>query len=156
MRLIYYRKYLVRYRSLGGETRVTCYVLILHREDTTYVRMLLMSEKLLTPIQILMACFSIASAAGIASLLRSNKPLTSRVVVAAGLYSGLFGLVIGLIWFNYFAPTNTTFLVGVSGLAGLGGVSLVDVAVQLLTRGANITVKIDQDVNLDNEEPSNE
>jgi hypothetical protein len=102
-----------------------------------------MQDKILEPLYALTACFSIASLAGIAALLRSDKTLHWRTVLAAGLYSGLFGLVIGLIWYNYFAPANVWFLIGVSGLAGLGGVSLIDVLVQLIAKGVNIRVTLE-------------
>lgn len=104
-----------------------------------------MLDDKLTPFQILAACFGLSSLAGVAALLRSNKILDPRTVIAAFLYSGLFGLVIGLVWFNYFAPANHYFLVGVSGLAGLGGVSLIDVLVQLITRGVSVKIHVDPD-----------
>jgi hypothetical protein len=103
-----------------------------------------MNDKL-TPLQVLICCFSIASLAGIAALLRSNKDLNVRTITSATLYSGLFGLVIGLIWYNYFAPTNLFFLIGVSGLAGLGGVSLLDVVLQLITNGVNVRISVEPD-----------
>jgi hypothetical protein len=103
-----------------------------------------MNDKL-NPLEVFIYCFSIASLAGIAALLRSNKVLTARIIVSAALYSGLFGLVIGLIWYNYFAPTNIFFLIGVSGLAGLGGVSLLDVILQLITSGVNVRIHLEPD-----------
>lgn len=110
-----------------------------------------MNDKL-TPLQVLICCFSIASLAGIAALLRSNKELTIRTIASAALYSGLFGLVIGLIWYNYFAPANLFFLVGVSGLAGLGGVSLLDVILQLITNGVNVRISLNDEDEEDKQE----
>jgi hypothetical protein len=96
----------------------------------------------LNPIHVFIACFSLASVAGISSLVRSGKELTVRTILAAGCYSGLLGLVIGLLWYNYFAPANIFFLIGVSCLAGLGGVSLIDVIVQVIARGGvNILIQ---------------
>lgn len=103
-----------------------------------------MNDKL-TPLQVFLLCFGISSLAGIAALLRSNKQLTARTIASASLYSGLFGLVIGLIWYNYFAPTNLFFLIGVSGLAGLGGVSLLDVLLQLIASGLKIRISVEAD-----------
>ena len=58
------------------------------------------------------------------------------------MYSGVTGLVIGLTWYNYFSGRdNLYFLIGVSGLAGLGGTTLLDFAVQVVAKGGlNITV----------------
>ncbi len=100
-----------------------------------------MQDKL-RPLEVLLSCLAIASLGGFFSLLRSQQPLTARGLVAATLYSGLIGLVIGLLWFNYFAPANLFFLIGTSGLAGLGGVTLLDVVVNVIAKGGvNITIK---------------
>lgn len=99
-----------------------------------------MSDRL-TPIQVFLSCFTIASLAGLAALLRSDKPLTWRMIIAAMLYSGIFGLMIGLCWYNYFGGSdNLYFLIGVSGLAGLGGTSLLDFVVQGISKGFNIKI----------------
>jgi len=94
------------------------------------------------PLQVLLSCFSISSLGGLAALLRSGKPLTWRAVGTAVLYSGITGLVIGLTWYNYFSgQDNLYFLIGVSGLAGLGGTTLLDFAVQVIAKGGlHITV----------------
>ena len=96
----------------------------------------------LSPLQVLVACFSLSSLGGLAALLRSGKPITTRTIVSAVLYSGLTGLIIGLIWYNYFSGRdNIYFLVGVSGLAGLGGTTLLDFTLQVLSKGGvNITI----------------
>lgn len=104
-----------------------------------------MTDKL-SPLQVFGSCFAIASCAGLAALLRSRKQLTWRLITAAFLYSGLFGLVIGLIWYNYCGgQDNVYFLIGVSGLAGLGGTSLLDFAVQGLANGFNIKITAERD-----------
>lgn len=89
----------------------------------------------LDPISVFLSCFSIASLGGIANLLRGQKPLQMRVILATLIYSGLTGLVIGLVWFNHYRDTNVYFLIGISGLAGLGGTTLLDVLVQIMSRG---------------------
>lgn len=104
-----------------------------------------MQDKL-TPLEVFISCFSISSLAGAAALLRSGKALTWRAVTAAILYSGIFGLVIGLLWYNYFGGQNNVyFLIGVSGLAGLGGTSLLDFAVQGIANGFNIKITTSSD-----------
>lgn len=104
-----------------------------------------LADKGLSPVQVFGACFTLASVAGLANLLRANKALNMRMVIAATLYSGLFGLVAGLIWYNYFAPTNLYFLIGMSGLAGLGGVSLLDLVVLLILKGVNVRITFEAD-----------
>lgn len=112
-----------------------------------------MQDKL-TPFDVFVSCFSISSLAGLAALLRNGKPLTWRMVAAAVLYSGIFGLVIGLLWFNYFGgQDNIYFLIGVSGLAGLGGTTLLDFVVQGLANGFNIKITT-SDAAGDEHEPS--
>jgi hypothetical protein len=93
-----------------------------------------MDDKL-TPIQVFLSCFTVASLGGFFSHLRSKKPLSLRNTIALTFYSGLVGLVIGLLWYNYFAPGNLYFLIGVSGLAGLGGTTLLDVVVNVISKG---------------------
>jgi len=113
-----------------------------------------MQDKL-TPLEVFASCFSISSLAGLASLLRSGKPLTWRLVAATLLYSGIFGLVIGLLWFNYFGGQNNIyFLIGVSGLAGLGGTTLLDFIVQGLANGFNIKITASKSEGDDQEPPA--
>jgi hypothetical protein len=100
----------------------------------------------LSPLEVFVSCFSISSLAGLAALLRGGKPLTWRSVAATTLYSGIFGLVIGLLWYNYFGGDNNVyFLIGVSGLAGLGGTSLLEFVVQGISNGFNIKITTDND-----------
>lgn len=94
-----------------------------------------MSSKL-SVFEVLASCFTISSLGGLAALLRSGRSLTGRVVLSAVLYSGIVGLVIGLVWYQYFSgQDNIYFLIGVSGLAGLGGTTLLDFVVQVLSKG---------------------
>ena len=79
--------------------------------------------------KVILAAFGISSVGGLAALLRSKKPLTWRNVAAAFLYSGMMGLCIGLLWYNI------PFLLGVSGLAGIGGTTVVDFIIQLFRKG---------------------
>lgn len=88
------------------------------------------------PLRILMASFAISSLGGLAALLRSNQPLGWRNVVSAMLYSGIMGLIIALLWYNYFdGKGNIYFLLGVSGLAGIGGTTVLDFLITTLKKG---------------------
>lgn len=94
------------------------------------------------PKMTLSAAFAISSLGGLAAMLRSNKPLTVRAVLSAVLYSGVMGLIIALLWYNYFDGNgNIYFLLGVSGLAGVGGTTVLDFIVQAFKQGGvHITI----------------
>lgn len=99
-----------------------------------------MQDERFNPITLIISAFSLSSLAGLASLLRSGSPLTLRRVGGAVLTSGLLGLVILFLWFNYF-KNDTWFLLGLCILAGAGGASLLDFLVQIL-KDKGLTVKI--------------
>lgn len=96
----------------------------------------------ITPLQVFAGCLTVSSLAGLAALLRSKKSLTWRNVIATCLYSGVFGLIYGLIAFNYFGgkDQNYFFLIGSSGFVGLGGASLLDFVVNGILHGFNINI----------------
>jgi hypothetical protein len=83
-----------------------------------------------------LACFALASFAGLAQLLRSGRPLGWRSVSSAILYSGIMGLLIGLFWWSQCGgDANPYFTIAVSGLAGIGGTSVLDFFLQILSKG---------------------
>jgi membrane-associated PAP2 superfamily phosphatase len=92
-------------------------------------------------LKILLSCFAVASLSGLAVLLRSKRPLTVRNIVSAFLYNGLAGLIIGLLWFNYSPNQSPYFIVGVSGLAGMGFISLVEFAQAIVVNGVRVIMK---------------
>lgn len=90
----------------------------------------------LSPIQVFLSAFTISSVAGLAAYLRSGRPLSWRQTISAMLNSGLLGLAIAFLWYTYFnGKDNVWFLLGVSLLAGLGGISLLDFALQIAKKG---------------------
>lgn len=90
----------------------------------------------LEPIRVFLTSFTISSLGGLAALLRGNRDITPREIAAAMLYSGLMGLIIALLWYNYFdGQGNVYFLLGVSGLAGIGGTTVVDFIIQVIKKG---------------------
>lgn len=100
----------------------------------------------MTPLQVIASCFAISSLGGLAALLRSGKPLNWRSVFSATLYSGIVGVTIALVWYQYFdGQNNIEFLIGVSGMAGLGGATMLDFIVQVLNRGG-INIQVTTDV----------
>lgn len=82
------------------------------------------------PIKLFSGIFFSSSLAGLAALLRSNQPLTMRRIVSALLNSGFIGTIIGLAWYSNYKDTNLAFLIAVSVLAGLGGSTTIDFAIQ--------------------------
>ncbi len=97
-----------------------------------------------TPVEVILACLVLSSVGGLAALLRSGAQLTWRAILSAMLYSGMFGVVYGLISFNYFGGNeqNYFFLIGSSGLVGLGGTTLIDFVIQVVAKGGvNIVIK---------------
>lgn len=101
---------------------------------------------------VLTSSFALSSVGGLAAILRSKAKLTWRSVFAATLYSGLTGVTIALIWYNkYQADGDLYFLMGVSALAGIGGVNVVDFVLQLWKNsGLNFKVIVDQKKSEDN------
>lgn len=75
--------------------------------------------------------FPITSIAGIANLLRSEKPITRRAVFSVALNSGLCGVAIASLMLHQFGDEALTLILGVSTLAGLGGNYTIDVVLSL-------------------------
>lgn len=100
-----------------------------------------MSDKI-PPLTMFISAIAISSFGGLASFLRSRRKLEFRAVFAAALYSGLMGLIIALCWYNWFdGQGNLYFLLGISGLAGIGGTTFLDFIVQAFRHGG-ISIKI--------------
>ena len=87
---------------------------------------------------------AISSLAGLANYLRSDRPLTLRHVLSAMLYSGVLGFGVAACWMHFFGGNNVLFMIGVSGLAGLGGANLLDFVFLALHKGLRIEVKLSE------------
>lgn len=95
------------------------------------------------PWWVFLSCFGMSSIAGLAQLLRSGQKLTVRTTASALLYSGMAGLIIGMLWFNYFDGTgNLYFLIGISGLAGIGSASVIDFLTQLIAGQVGLNIRV--------------
>jgi hypothetical protein len=90
----------------------------------------------------ILAALGVSALCGTAAQLRTEGDLRLRDLFAATLYSGCLGLVIALLWFNYFHPTNRFFLIGIAGLSGLGGMSVADFAIKLISKGTGVAIHI--------------
>jgi hypothetical protein len=86
----------------------------------------------LDPYKLFSYIFGVSSVSGLAALLRSGQALTFRAVLSAFLNSGLFGVGIAMVWTHLYGMQYPWFMVGVSLLAGLGGISLMDFAYTVL------------------------
>jgi hypothetical protein len=94
-----------------------------------------------TQLGVFLAAFAISSLGGLAALIRSGKELTIRAIIGALLYSGIIGLIIALAWYNYFEGAgNIPFLLAISGLAGIGGATVLDLIKLFLVGKLNISV----------------
>lgn len=99
-----------------------------------------MWEKI-SEVAIFITAFAISSFAGLAALLRSGRSISTVAVVSAMLNSGMMGLVICLLWYNYFKD-NAYFLVGMCILAGFGGMSVIEFLAAAIAKGG-LNVRID-------------
>lgn len=108
-----------------------------------------MAQPPLEPISVFLAAFGTSSFAGLAALLRSGKQLSKMAIASAMLNAGLLGLVIAMVWWHQFSGSeeNIYWLIGLCILSGLGGMTVIDFALQLLKKGGvNITFKpVDDD-----------
>jgi len=84
-------------------------------------------------LSVFLAAFAVSALAGVAALLRTEKPLSVTRVLSAVLNSGMLGLTVALLWYIKFREEVFT-LLGCCALAGLGGMSTVELAVKLLSR----------------------
>lgn len=88
-----------------------------------------------TPLQIIVAAVGIGGLAGIASALRTQVALTGRYVGSSVLTSVLTAVLTVLIgWYYVQESKHIYFLLGVSGLAGYGGATLLDAALAVLVK----------------------
>jgi len=101
-----------------------------------------MDEDLLMSLSVFGSAFGVAAFAGLATLLRFAPKLSKLAVVSAMLNAGFLGLAIALLWYqNYERAENIPGLIGICVLAGMGGSTLTDVLISLLS-GAGIKVTI--------------
>lgn len=89
------------------------------------------------------ATLSMASFAGLAALLRSQQVLTWRNILSATMNSGVAGLVVGLTCYQlYDGQEHVLFMICISALAGLGGMSLLDFLITCFQHGHGLNITI--------------
>jgi len=84
--------------------------------------------------------FVVSSLAGLTALLRSGQDITVRHIAASTLSAGLLGSGIMLVWWDWLDGRYVWFMMGVSLLAGLGGVNMIEFALQLIQTAARAYV----------------
>ena len=92
------------------------------------------------PVRLVSYTFAVSSLAGLAALLRSGQEITSRQLAAATLSAGLLGAGIMLVWWDWMDGRYPWFMMGVSLLAGLGGVNMLEFFIQLVQQAARAYV----------------
>jgi hypothetical protein len=93
-------------------------------------------------LSVLASAFGVSAFAGLATLLRFAHKFSRLSVISAMLNAGFLGLAIALLWYqNYRNAENVYGLLGICVLAGMGGSTLTDLLISLLS-GAGIQVTI--------------
>jgi hypothetical protein len=101
-----------------------------------------MFDEYMHSLSVFASAFGFSAFAGLATFLRFAKKLSRVAVVSAMLNAGFLGLAIALIWYqNYLKTENVYGLLGICVLAGMGGSTLTDLLISLLS-GAGIKVTI--------------
>ena len=101
-----------------------------------------MDNEQLNALAVLLSAFGASASAGAATLLRFAKRISKLAVISAMLNAGFLGLAIALIWYqNYRKAENVYGLIGICVLAGMGGSTLTDLFISILS-GAGIRVTI--------------
>lgn len=93
---------------------------------------------------LLASCCALSSVAGLAYLLRSGQVISWRTTLAALLWNGLAGLAMSSVGFHFLGEKNMYLLVGMSILAGIGSVSILDFLWQFLTGRVSVSVRLDR------------
>lgn len=92
------------------------------------------------PFAIGVLAFFGASVAGLAALLRGGEILTWRIVVAAFLHSGMWGVIIAFLLHQHL---NVPTLIAVAILSGIGGATITDIILVIIKKGLGVRVIID-------------
>lgn len=95
----------------------------------------------MTVIQLIFSAFAIASTAGFARLLHSRRVMSYRTVAAAILYPGICGVISVLLMANYGSNDNPYLTLGVAGLVGIGGLTVMDIF-SAVTRSGGFSVEL--------------
>lgn len=99
-----------------------------------------MTDETFMSLSIFGSAFGVAAFAGLATLLRFARKLSKLAVISAMLNAGFLGLAVALLWYqNYRKAENVYGLLGFCVLAGMGGSTLTDILISVLS-GAGIKI----------------
>lgn len=106
-----------------------------------------MYDELFHALSVFCSAFGVAAFAGLATLLRFARKLSKLSVISAMLNAGFLGLAIALLWYqNYRKAENVYGLIGICVLAGMGGSTLTDIAISILSgTGIHVTIMHERD-----------
>lgn len=93
--------------------------------------------------QVVLMAFSIAFVSGLAQSLQKDKKAPLRDILVSALYSGVLGMIIALGWYNYLGD-NLSFLLAVSGLAGIGGANIIRLVKMFLLGEFHINISVEK------------
>lgn len=101
-----------------------------------------MLDEYLHAFSVFLSAFGASSFAGLATFLRFAKRISKLAILSAMLNAGFMGLAIALLWYqNYRKAENIYGLVGICVLAGMGGSTLTDILISILS-GAGIRIMV--------------
>lgn len=96
-------------------------------------------------LSVFIGAFGVSACAGLAALLRFGKKISRLAIFSSMLNSGFLGLAIALIWYqNYREASNVHGLIGICVLAGMGGSTITDILICVLS-GTGIKVIINHE-----------
>jgi len=102
-------------------------------------------DDVIISVSVFVSAFGVSACAGLAALLRFGKKISRLAIFSSMLNSGFLGLAIALIWYqNYREAANIHGLIGVCVLAGMGGSTITDLLISVLS-GAGIKVIINHE-----------
>lgn len=112
---------------------------------TSCVQLPVTIDDLILSVSVFVSAFGVSAFAGLAALLRFSKKISKLAIFSSMLNAGLLGLAIALIWYqNYREAANIHGLIGICVLAGMGGSTITDVLISILS-GAGIKVIINHE-----------
>ena len=115
------------------------------RHTSFLQRRIVIIDDVIISLSVFISAFGVSACAGLAALLRFSKKISRLAIVSSMLNAGFMGLAIALIWYqNYREAANIHGLIGLCVLAGMGGSTLTDLLISVLS-GAGIKVIINHE-----------
>lgn len=85
--------------------------------------------------------FCMASMTGLAQILKSQKKITARSVIAGMLYNGLFGIALGALWTAKYPKEPIWLPLGISVMIGLSsGIVNIETIIKTFAKLFNVSL----------------